>query len=69
MSKYEVISGPYFPVFSPNTGKDGPEITLYLDTFNAVYVLEDIKFKIITDITYAQTLIAWYFTFLHKDPI
>ena len=29
MSKYEVISGPYFPVF-------GPEITPYLDTFHAV---------------------------------
>ena len=26
MSKYVVISGPYFPVFSPNTGKYGPEI-------------------------------------------
>ena len=36
MSKYEVISGPYFPVFSPNTGKYGPEITSYLDTFYAV---------------------------------
>ena len=33
VSKYGVISGPYFPVFSPNTGKYGPEITLYLDTF------------------------------------
>ena len=32
----EVISGPYFPVFSPNTGKYGPEITPYLDTFHAV---------------------------------
>ena len=40
-----VISGPYFPVFGlnkylsvfiPNTGKYGPEITLYLDTFHAV---------------------------------
>ena len=30
------ISGPYFPLFSPNTGKCGPEITLYLDTFHAV---------------------------------
>ena len=29
MSKYEVISGPYFPVF-------GPEITPYLDFFHAV---------------------------------
>ena len=25
MSKYGVFSGPYFPVFSPNTGKYGPE--------------------------------------------
>ena len=36
MSKYGVISGPYFPVFSPNTGKYGPEITPYLETFHAV---------------------------------
>ena len=37
MSEYEVISGPYFPVFSPNTGKYGPEITPYLSTFHAVH--------------------------------
>ena len=36
MSKYGVISGPSFPVFSPNTGKYGPEINPYLDTFHAV---------------------------------
>ena len=36
MSKYRVISGPHFPEFSPNKGKYGPEITLYLDTFHAV---------------------------------
>ena len=36
MSKYRVISGPYFPVFGLNTGKYGPEITPYLDTFHAV---------------------------------
>ena len=41
MSKYEVIFGPYFPVFGlfvfiPNKGKYGPEITQYLDTFHAV---------------------------------
>ena len=36
MSKYGVISGPYFPEFSPNTGKYGPEITQYLGTFHAV---------------------------------
>ena len=36
MSKYGVISGPYFPVFKPNTRKYGPEITPYLDTFHVV---------------------------------
>ena len=36
VSKYGVISGPYFPVFSPNTGKYGPEKTPYLDAFHAV---------------------------------
>ena len=30
------FSGPYFPVFSPNTGKYRPEKTTYLDTFHAV---------------------------------
>ena len=36
MPKYGVISGPYFPIFGLNTGKYGPEITPYLDTFHAV---------------------------------
>ena len=39
VSKYGVISGLYFPVFSSNTGKYGPEITPYLDTFHAVRCL------------------------------
>ena len=48
VSKYGVISGSYFPAFglntdlsvsSPNSGKYGPEITPYLDTFHAVIVL------------------------------
>ena len=38
MSKYEVFCGPYFPVFSRNIGKYGPEKTSYLDTFQAVYM-------------------------------
>ena len=33
VSKYGVISSPYFPVFKLNTGKYGPEITPYEDTF------------------------------------
>ena len=36
VSKHGVISGLYLPVFSPNTGKHGPEITSYLDTVHAV---------------------------------
>ena len=45
VSKYGVISGPYFPVFSPNTGKYGQEITPYLDTFHAVLGL--LKFEVL----------------------
>ena len=41
MSKHEVISRPYFPVLSPNTGKYGPEITPYLNTFHAVVAIEN----------------------------
>ena len=36
MPKYGVYSGPYFPIFSPNTGKCGPEKTPYLDIFHTV---------------------------------
>ena len=36
VSKYGVVSGMHFPVFSPNTGKYGPEITPNLDTFYIV---------------------------------
>ena len=36
VSKYGVSSGSYFPVFSPNKGKYGPEKSPYLDTFHAV---------------------------------
>ena len=35
-SNTEFFSGPYFPVFSPNTGKYGPEKTPYVDTFHAM---------------------------------
>ena len=46
MFKYGVISCPYFPAFGlnteiyeVNTGKYGPEITPYLDTFHAVRII------------------------------
>ena len=35
MSKYGVISGPYFPVFGLKAGKYGPKITPYFDSFHA----------------------------------
>ena len=43
MSKYGAFSSPYFPVpyfpvFSPNTGKYGPEKPPYLDNFYAVII-------------------------------
>ena len=37
VSKYKVFSGPYFPVFSPNTGKYEIEGTPYSDNFHAVF--------------------------------
>ena len=43
MSEYGVISDPYFPLFGLNTGKYGPEITPYLDTFHAVFILLSIN--------------------------
>ena len=33
MSKYGIISGRYFPVFSPNTGKYRPEINTVFGHF------------------------------------
>ena len=39
MSKYGVYSSPYFPVFSPNTGKYRLEKTPYLDTFHVVKII------------------------------
>ena len=46
VSNYGVFSGPYFPVFSPNAGKYGPEKTPYLDTFHVVfYQLQNLWFS------------------------
>ena len=41
MFKYGVFYGPYFPALIPSTGKYGPEKTLSLDTFHAVYLILD----------------------------
>ena len=59
MSKYGAFSGPYFTVFSPNTGKHVPEKTPYLDTLHAVFV-HDCKLVLL--------LVKWQFnTCLEKN--
>ena len=52
MSKYGVFPDPYFSVFSPNTGKYGPEKSPHLDTFHAV-ILKGMHFywEIMNNIT------------------
>ena len=44
LSKYGVFSGPYFPVFSRNTRKYGPEKPPYLDTFHGVSSFQPLTF-------------------------
>ena len=46
VSKDGVFSGPYFPVFSLNARKYGPEKTPYLDTFHAVLMAIEITYNI-----------------------
>ena len=57
MSKYGVFSGPYFPVFSPITGKYGPEKTTYLYTFHTV----DRRKKKVTGTMIALWIISYFF--------
>ena len=57
MPKYGVISGTYFPVFSPNTGKYGPEITPYLDTF---HVVSNHQIIISTHHPVAESIVKYY---------
>ena len=54
VSKYGVISGLHFPVLGLNTGKYGPEITLYLDNFHAVWV--SLFSSLLISSTYSESL-------------
>ena len=61
MSKYGVISGPYFPVFSSNTGKYEPELTAYLDTFHAVQdiqILVFLSFQVFLNVSHSYCLMT-----------
>ena len=60
VSKYKVLSGPYFAVLGLNTGKYGLQKTPHLDTFHAVFVcnvplpvhctiIYEIVFKLVPD--------------------
>ena len=59
MPNYGVISDPYFPVFGLNTGKHGPEITQYLDTFHAVQRKMQNEKKPNLKLKYFQNLDGW----------
>ena len=71
MSKYEVFSGLYFPVFSANTGKYGPEKTPYLNTFHEVKIQlsQDWTMKV-TDTTMQYAIyetIVWYYLKMQNE--
>ena len=56
VSKYEVISGPYFPIFVLNTGKYGPEIKT-ITCSHTIFTWLSSAMK--------QLLEKFYFEFLH----
>ena len=55
---------PQIFVFSPNTGKYGPEIIPYLDTFHAVRVFGQVKFKDIIYFFKVEMFTAEWFVML-----
>ena len=68
VSKYGVFSDPYFPVFSPITGKYGLEKTPYLDTFHAVNILvrnEKIRTRV-SDLIFFYFFSIWVFFHKHS---
>ena len=60
LSKYRVFSGPYFPVFSPNTGKYGPEKASYLDTFRALGERVSKDRRLLSLINYGYNLFIFF---------
>ena len=72
VSKYGVISGPYFPVFSPNSGQYGREITPYLDTFHAVtwntLRLNSLRVYFITVVLVEMKFDCGWWNFMESPP-
>ena len=56
------FSAPYFPVFSPNTGKSGPEKTPHLDTFQVVTIADDLGLYVCQSIALPISLKNMNFT-------
>ena len=50
VSKYGVISGPYFALFSPNAGKYGPEIIPYLEKGFKLAVLQYLVLQYVEEV-------------------
>ena len=70
LSKYDVVSVYYFPVFGLNTGKYRPEITPYLNTFHTVSKTEGNVFRtVLTGQKYLKTRISVLTILLHKKWI
>ena len=67
LSKYGVISIPYFPVFSQNTGKYEPEITPYLDNFHAVPIYYVLFSIIISELLSFRGLLVHSQYFVNKE--
>ena len=68
--QYGDISGPYCPVFSPNTRKYKPEITSYLDNFHTV--MEEIECKICQPVLWQSifwTILRSLFLLLSEDKL
>ena len=65
VSKYEVFSSPYFPVFGLNTGKYGLEKNPYLDTFHTVQSIISFRKSEKIGLTCPQILIIWFFIFIY----
>ena len=56
------FSGPYFPVFSPNTGKFGPEKIPHLDTFQVVTTADNLGLYVCQSIALPISLKNMNFT-------
>ena len=53
----------YLSVFTPSVGKNGPEITPYLDTFHTVHVIRNSNCFIMLKLILIDSLFEWFVNF------